>query len=987
MKNSKGQNLFFAIIFFFSGISGLIYESIWTKYLKLFLGHAAYAQALVLIVFMGGMSLGAWLVGQRVERIRNPLRGYAIIEFLIGIFALGFDRFYHILTATMYDTWLPALSNSSTAYGLTWGLAGLLILPPAILLGATFPLMSNGISRLQPKQSGRVIANLYFVNSLGGAIGVLINSFVLVEALGLPGSLLTAGAVNVILACLVWLASSDYQAAPLVQASNHSKVEPVWMILILAGLTGCASFMYEIGWIRMLSMVLGSSTHSFELMLSAFITGLALGGWWVKHRIDKLHSSMRFLAIVQLLMGCAAISTLWAYSQTFEVIGWVFTTVQRNANGYQFFSLISHLLAFALMVPATFCAGMTLPLITHWLIKSGYGERAIGHIYSANTIGSILGVLLAVHIVMPLLGLKWVVLLGAIIDISLGIWILWFYKEQQSRIAKWSIAMASLVFAGFTVIHFELDPARLASGVFRSGVAKLASENRVVRIIDGKTATINLVDIPNGARLLATNGKVDASLFLDGSKVTADELTMALLGTLGFAHHDSPKTIAAIGMGSGMTSHFALSSDIPKRLDTIEIEPAVIELAKSGFGERVKHTFKDPRSNIIVEDARTYFAVGNKKYDLIISEPSNPWVSGVANLFTKEFYQHLSKHLNPDGVLVQWVQVYETDLSIVSTIIKALRTEFGDYAIYFANEGDIIIVATKQAKLKYNYSRLFESPQLKKELEQVLLSNEQDVKIRLLGDKTMLDAYLSAFKVPVNSDFFPYIDLNAARLRFGNGSASSLLNIITVDFSSRRYLHPQASDWDFSRVTPTNYFSPTQTAVQYKEFVDWYLKGHSSASIEVFQTMHYFLVAEKDCESQFNPVLKSFYSLGLVGLSIAESKQREQYWNKLAQVSCYKSSAELQLLLSLFKAAGSSDYKVMSETAQLLLKNEKWPKGTALWMLFPVKALIIAEHMQGHSDRVLHYWQTYVAGRSIDLNSVPDLQVLYMQAHQKMRLN
>ncbi len=984
MRNIKRFNIFFTVVFFLSGISGLIYESIWTKYLKLFLGHAAYAQALVLVVFMGGMSIGAWLIGQKAEKIKNPLRAYALVEFAIGVFALGFDRFYLAITGMMYESWLPVL-NSTSAYVLTWTIAAVMILPPAILLGATFPLMSNGVTRLQPMQSGRVVASLYFVNSLGGALGVLLNSFFLVEWLGLPGSILTAGIVNILLALMVWLATSNYRAAPL-HSHLSAKNEPVWSVLWIAGLTGCASFMYEIGWIRMLSMVLGSSTHSFELMLSAFITGLALGGWWVKHRIDKLQNSMRFLAVVQLLMGSAAIMTLWGYSQTFEVISWVYSTVQRNGHGYQVYTLVSHFLAFTLMVPATFCAGMTLPLITHWLIKSGYGERAVGHVYSANTVGSILGVLIAVHLVMPNLGLKWVVLIGAIIDIALGIWILWFYKGSQRAVLRVLFAIASVGLVFITVTKFELDPARMASGVFRTGVSTLSNNKMVEKIVDGKTATISVLNVDNKLKIISTNGKPDASLYLSGDKRSEDERTMALLGSIGFAHHDNPKMIAAIGMGSGMSSHFVLSSAVPARLDTIEIEPVVVDLAKQAFGKRVERTFTDPRSNIVIEDAKIYFAMGNKKYDIIISEPSNPWVSGVSTLFTREFYKHLSRHLNSEGVLVQWVQAYETDLRIVATIVKALRTEFNDYAMYYSNEGDLIIVATKEKRLKYNFENLFKSPALKMELAHLSINNVDDVRARLIGDKRTLDNYFTGFHVPINSDFFPYIDIHAARLRFGAGSATALIGIVSNDFPSLNYFHPEAAELDLGRVTQSEQVIRTLSASSDRHVVEWMLDGHYSDDVEPVRNSFLYLNSERDCSQHSQALLRHLYTVGRVGLTIKDPKQRDFYWQKIAAHHCFKDNVESQVLLELFIASANADYVAMCELSLKLLNNPKLKISSAPWLGYPVKALLIAEIKLGRTENVSKYWQKYVVEANSKIENSLDFQILFMMAKTKVPL-
>ena len=192
-----------------------------------------------------------------------------------------------------------------------------------------------------------------------------------------------------------------------------------WLTLA-ACLTGAASFMYELGWIRMLSLVLGSSTHSFELMLSAFILGLALGGLYARRQIERIRDPAAYLAGVMVLMAALAALTLPAYGLMFDFMAWFLRTFARTAGSYVGFNLISQLIAALIMIPASFCAGMTLPLLTRELMRRSAGERAIGFIYSANTFGAILGVVLTVHVLMPRIGIKGVILTGAAIHLALG---------------------------------------------------------------------------------------------------------------------------------------------------------------------------------------------------------------------------------------------------------------------------------------------------------------------------------------------------------------------------------------------------------------------------------------------------------------------------------------------------------------------------------------------------------------------------------------
>src|SRR6516225_2775650 len=319
-------------IFVVSGFTGLIYESIWSHYLKLFLGHAAYAQTLVLAIFMGGMAIGAGLVAQYAARVRQLLWAYLLVEGVIGIFGILFHRVFVAATDLSFATVIPALPAGIAINIYKWLLAALLVLPQSVLLGMTFPLISGGIIRRWPQQPGQTVAVLYFTNSLGAALGVLVSGFVLIGAVGLPGTALTAGLLNVALALAVWVVVRR-QSEPLpfpVPASPSSSValDPVarWF-LTAAFLTGAASFMYELGWVRMLSLVLGSSTHSFELMLSAFILGLAFGGLYVRNRIEGIADPERYLGVIMLSMGSLAALTVPACNLLYDFMAWALGTL------------------------------------------------------------------------------------------------------------------------------------------------------------------------------------------------------------------------------------------------------------------------------------------------------------------------------------------------------------------------------------------------------------------------------------------------------------------------------------------------------------------------------------------------------------------------------------------------------------------------------------------------------------------------------------
>ena len=211
----------------------------------------------------------------------------------------------------------------------------------------------------------------------------------------------------------------------------------------------------------------------------------------------------------------------------------------------------------------------------------------------------------------------------------------------------------------------HLDPLRMTSGVYRTDAATLTKGAVVTYLRDGKTATISLVE-KDGLVTIATNGKPDAAIQMGGlGEASVDESTMVLAAAIPLSMQPHPRRVANIGFGSGLTTHTLLASELVERLDSIEIEPFMVEAARRGFGPRIKNVFEDPRSHVVYEDAKTFFATAREPYDLIVSEPSNPWVSGVSTLFSDEFYDRITHYLRPDGYFAQWVQVYETNFGVL----------------------------------------------------------------------------------------------------------------------------------------------------------------------------------------------------------------------------------------------------------------------------------------------------------------------------------
>ncbi|MFL6713062.1 MAG: spermidine synthase [Sulfurifustis sp.] len=954
----------FYLLFALSGFSGLIYESIWSHYLKLFLGHAAYAQSLVLVIFMGGMALGAWLASRYSQDRKNLLLAYAFVEGAIGVYALIFHGAFVRLTDFAYATLIPNLNTPWAIDLLKWTLSAALILIPSILLGATFPLMSAGILRRFPDAPGASLAMLYFTNSLGAAIGVLVSGFLLIALVGLPGTLLTAGIVNILLAIVVWGLVRNTPEKPLPDGARATgeRVEGWRLLLVVAFLTGAASFIYEIGWIRMLTLVLGASTHAFELMLSAFISGLAFGGLAIRRRIDHTREPLRLLGIVQIVMGFLAMATLVGYNTSFDVMHAIMQALARTPDGYRVFNIASHAIALGIMFPATFFAGMTLPLITHALLRRNYGEKSIGAVYAANTLGAIFGVTGAVHIGLPLLGLKGLVAVGATIDVALGIVLLYHVIGLRSWLVPGAIAAAGTLIIAI-VGGIEFDQYKMASGVYRHGILFKPGSGEILFHRDGKTATVDVVRDRNGGISILTNGKSDALINASDTPPAPDEATMTLLGALPLLLHAHPRAIANIGFGSGLTAHVLLASPDVEQLDIVEIEPAMVEGARR-YGARVTRAYTDPRARDYIDDAKTFFAAHRARYDIIVSEPSNPWVSGVSGLFSDEFYQRARTHLKPGGLFVQWLQVYEIDLNLVGSIIKAIEANFDDYVLYAANEGDIIVVARVDGSVAAPKLTLLRQPAFAEELRRIGVGNEQDLALRRIGDRDVLWPLFASLPVAVNSDYFPVLDLNAARTRFLQSRADDVTRLAAAPLPVLEMLAHAPGIHDATDITPTVDYSAAARANRAMWIRDQHIARAPKTSLQALpadMARHLVVInASKGCSSAAGAALwlDSVYQLTAVAFSHLTRKETETLSEHWRSSPCYTALApEQREAFALFRAVGRRDASNMSSIAERLLARTR--DTTSESGAYALGAGMLGYLAQDRPDDALRLWSNY----------------------------
>jgi hypothetical protein len=476
-------------------------------------------------------------------------------------------------------------------------------------------------------------------------------------------------------------------------------------------------------------------------------------------------------------MGIAALLTLPMYEAGFPVMAWLVTNLPAAERGYLLFNAARYVIALLVMLPATLLAGMTLPLLTATVLRTGGGERVIGLANGANTLGSVVGAVAGGLVVLPGLGLEATLAVGAGLDLVVGVALLTAAAAASRRrsllVAAVGGAAAAVLVVG-VASSVRLDRALLTSGVYRTGRLPGDAPAEILFYRDGATATVAAQRTRTGITTLTTNGKPDASLparWLEraaGRSVPrhpiagADEATQVYGPLVLLAHNPGARRGAVIGHGSGMSAQLLLGSSRLESLTTIEIEPAIGEAARA-FMPANRRSYEDPRSNFIFDDARTALAGPGPPLDLIFSEPSNPWVSGVASLFTRQFYERVRARLAEDGVFGQWFHLYEIEDELVLTVLAAIDQTFPSWSAWLVGGNDILIVAGKHRLAEPDWVVVREEG-VRADLSMAPLPTAGQLESLRLFDDDVFRPVLAGHTA--NDDYRPILDTRAERARF-----------------------------------------------------------------------------------------------------------------------------------------------------------------------------------------------------------------------------
>ncbi len=788
--------------FFATGAAGLIYEIVWSRMLALLMGNTSYALASLLTAFMGGLALGAWIGGRLAPRGNRGLLVYGCLELGIGLYCLvlpslidGADPLFGWIYRNHY--------SSLVSFNLMqFGVVGLLLVVPTAMMGATLPILVRYLTSRTRGLSG-VIGGLYALNSGGAFAGAMLAGLFLLPTLGMRSTHSVAVGVNLLVGSIAlgaWWAlrrqdpeSTSNANEPRELESRDRDTDPVFghgLLLIGFGVSGFAAMAYQIAWTRAVTLAIGSSTYAFTLIAGAFILGLALGSallGWVGDRRWARYA----LGLVPVLIGFSALFTIARLGDLPIRVTRLLVEADDFA-GLEWDKFREVLLIF--LFP-TLCMGGLLPIVSRFLAdeRSGAG-RAVGSAYAANAVGTILGSFLAGFVLIPAVGMRTTIVIGGFASVSVGIAFL-YPALASSRSLRFAISSAlAFLFIVAVLATPRWENAVLASGPFVRAtgwegvrgdstderIRSRMKESELLYYAEGVSTLVTVTR--QGPRIsLVVGGKPDAFNFAT---------TQNWLGHLPMFLRPDAKRVLVVGLGSGTTLGSVQSHPGVESVDSVEISAEVVFAAREFFGGFTGNALDDPRSNLIVGDGRLHLEHTDASYDVVISQPSNPWISGASSLFTEECFAAMRRRLRPGGLACIWFQGFRMPVDNFRTLCRTWSRAFGHASVWTSRiPGEFLFVGS-DAPLEVDFAELLAQsrvPAVAAELERLGMTTPAHVMSYLVAT----DAGLAAIGAEgeVNTDDNSRIEFDTPRELFADHSGAIL-----------RLLHAERVDpWEFVR--------------------------------------------------------------------------------------------------------------------------------------------------------------------------------------------
>jgi spermidine synthase len=775
-----------AICFLFSGATALIYEVLWARMLGLVFGATTIAVSAVLAAFMGGLAAGSAVGGTLAKRIRNPLCAYALIEIGIGLYALmvpwlfrQIDRVY----ALIWERFHPGFYGFA---GSRFALAALVLFAPTALMGATLPVLVAAVQSAGERRAS-IVAKLYTLNLAGAIAGTIAAGFLLLPAFGVRATIWIAATGNLLIGALVLLSgarisrSREMRDAPVKvdQAAQVSR-PAFWFACVFV--SGLVTISMQIVWSRLLSMIIGSSTYAFTIVVALFLIGLALGAWFVSSRSNNDPSALRrSILLVQLL----TVVTLFISLRLTNVVPsmLVQTGLRIGIDSWAGLLALQVAAATLLVLSPAVLMGMIMPLVLTWAgrgtnesdLANYSSPRRVGQSYALNTLGAITGAILTAFVLIPLTSTRFTIFCMASLSLVIA------GVAYEPRSPTFDRGLARSLAAGVSVALIlamlflwpRINLNALSTGAYDSFVRVLAksrsgvpeaeradspSDHQLLMFEEGRTATVS-VRKDWGITSMAINGRTNGS--------DADDMaTQVLAGQLGVLVAPRTEKILMIGFATGVSAGSVLQSPAGS-VECVEIEPAAV--TSSRYFEHVNNRpLNDPRLRVVLDDARTVLRVNPVRYDLIISEPSHPWVPGVANLFTREFFTLGRERLTDEGIFVQWLQIYQLSTESVRSVLATFADVYPHVSVFrvqgAAKGKDLILLGSRAPIDLKRIDERMQEPRTLADLSRVGLNTPADLRAWFVCNENQLKPAVAG--AVINTDDNMHVETVAPREAF-----------------------------------------------------------------------------------------------------------------------------------------------------------------------------------------------------------------------------
>ena len=652
------------LLFAGSGCSALIYEIVWYQLLQLVIGSSAVSLGVLLATFMGGLCLGSLLLPRLKLGGQHPLRVYGKLE--LGIAACGI---LVLLVMPLVDSvYTSAVGHGMPAILLRALVSGLCLLPPTFLMGASLPAASRWL-KASPEGVG-MLGMLYGANTVGAVFGCLLAGFYLLRVFDMGTATLVAAAINVTVGLVSF---SLARRAPQHTAADDSRpamTAGAWPVYLTIALSGATALGAEVIWTRLLGLMIGATVYTFSIILAVFLVGIGAGSTVGSTLARGARRPRALLGWSQMLLAAAVAWT--AYQLAHSLPYWPINPLLSTSPWYTFqIDMVRCLWA---LLPAALLWGASFPLaLAAAADVEGDPGRLVGGIYAANTGGAIVGALCSSMILVPWIGTgrSQAVLIATLAGSGL-LMLLPLLRPFRwpGALATGAAAAAALALAG-TVAPV---PGMLIAYGRRMMTSMGRSE--VLYTGEGINSSIAITRWDDGAIQFHVSGKVEAST------EPYDMRLQRMLGHLPALVHQNPKSVLIVGFGAGVTAGSFVVYPEVKRIVICEMEPLIPPTATKYFGPQNYFVVNDPRTRVIYDDARHFVLTTTEKFDIITSDPIHPWVKGSATLYSKEYFELVKQHLNPGGVITQWVPLYESDPATVKSEIATFFDAFPNGTIW-----------------------------------------------------------------------------------------------------------------------------------------------------------------------------------------------------------------------------------------------------------------------------------------------------------------